>query len=127
MPDYLERVSPRPVSINNQTNVDRPRLAFDGQGRRYAVWKESYTVIRAAVGDASQDNWQDLGQINTGICGGSQSMEAVDLAASPSQTTLHAVWVARASQSAGRVCYSMLDTLAYRNYLPMVTKAALHP
>lgn len=127
VPDYLERVSPRPVSIDNQTSVDRPRLAFDGQGRRYVVWKESYSAIRAAVGDATQDHWQDLGQLNSGVCGDSQSMEAVDLAASPSRATLHVVWVARVALNAGRVCYSTLDTLTYRGHLPLVANNTLRP
>lgn len=127
LPDYLEQVSPRPVAIQNQTAVDRPRLAFDAQGRRYVVWKESYTEIRATVGDPMLDQWQDLGKLNTGVCGDSQVVEAVDLSASPSRTMLHAVWVGGVTLSNAHVCYSSLDTLVNRGYLPLLEVKAARP
>lgn len=124
-PDYGERVSPRPVAVEYQQNTDHPRLAFDAQARRYVVWKETYNAIRAARASASAMDWADLGALNSGDCAGPAGVGGVDLVASPSRTMLHAVWAARSSATVSSVCYSGLDTLTSRAYLPHVQQAAL--
>ncbi|MCW5850231.1 MAG: hypothetical protein KIT87_09120 [Anaerolineae bacterium] len=134
--DYYETIPVEPVPAESVrlARFEPPRLAFDQQRRRYAVWNVGFQRVVVATSDldtaastADYDAyrpWQAQGRINTAECAGENGVRGVDVAARESGSQfVHVVWTAvNSGADRGRICYARLG-YGYQTFVPRIDKA----
>ncbi len=143
--DYYEPITADPVPAENvrTSRFERPRLAFDQQGRRYAVWNVGFQRIVVATSDldaaaSTGDHdvyapWQTQGAINTGDCTSARGVRDVDVATKTKREGqgsgaqfVHVVWtvVNPDSLNRGRICYARLG-YGYQSFMPGIQRGGM--
>lgn len=134
--DYFETIPTEPVPAESVqlARFEPPRLAFDQQRRRYAVWNVGFQRVVVATSDLDEaastgDHdvyrpWQAHNPINTGDCAGPNGVRGVDVAAREGGGQfVHVVWTAvNSGGGRGEICYARLG-YGYQTFVPRIDKA----